>query len=102
MGPYAPAGPNWQRAIRSDVTRSLRAVEIECPNPEDLAKRWGQLFELDAQDLGNSRFQIVLDAGAIRFLPGSGSEAVFAGVELLAAKPSTAELCGVRFRLVDA
>ena len=102
MGPYAPAGPNWQRAIRSDVTRSLRAVEIECPNPGDLAKRWGQLFELDSQDLGNSRFQIVLDAGAIRFLPGSGSEAVFAGVELLAAKPSTAELCGVRFRLVDA
>jgi hypothetical protein len=97
MGPYAPAGPDWQRAIRRDVTRSLRAVEIECPDPDALATRWGKLFERPVKSRA-----IALDAGEIRFIPGAGKEAVFAGVELSAAKPSTVELCGVRFRLVDA
>ena len=97
MGPYAPAGPDWQRAIRNDTTRSLRAVEIECPDADALALRWGSLLERPVI----SR-TISLDAGEIRFIPGGRKEAVFAGVELIAAKPSVVELCGVRFRLVDA
>ena len=97
MGPYAPAGPNWQRAIRKDVARSLRAVEIECPDPEALALHWGTLLERPVA----SR-TIALDAGEIRFISSTLEEPVFAGVELAAAKPATVELCGVRFRLVDA
>jgi hypothetical protein len=102
MGPYSPAGLNWQRAIRKDITRRLVAVEIECPEPEALALRWGQIFQRKIQNLGNSKFRIELDAGAIVFLPGSGPEPVFAGVVLEAATPAIADLCGVRFRLVDA
>jgi hypothetical protein len=97
MGPYSPAGPDWQRAIRQDLTRSLQAVEIECPDPAGLSARWAQLFERSA----TKQNRIQLDAGEIRFLPGSGPEPVFAGVELLAARPSIVELCGVRFRSVD-
>ncbi|MFY9317276.1 MAG: VOC family protein [Burkholderiales bacterium] len=97
MGPYAPAGPDWQRAVRKELALSLRAVEIECPDPDALASHWGKLFERSV----TSR-TISLDAGEIRFISGAGKEAVFAGVELSAAKPSAAELCGVRFRLLDA
>jgi hypothetical protein len=102
MGPYAPAGPHWQRAIRQDVTRSMRAVEIECPEPENLALRWGRIFERETRNIKNSKYTIELDAGEIRFLPGTGAEPVFAGVVLEAAAPATVELCGVRFRSVDA
>lgn len=97
MGNYAPAGPDWQRAIRKDVARSLRAVEIECPDPGALAAHWGKLLERPVKSS-----VIALDAGEIRFLPGSATEPVFAGVELEASAPATVELCGVRFRLVDA
>src|SRR5512139_3331802 len=45
MGPYAPAGPDWQRAVRRDVVRRLAAVEIECPDPGALCARWGELLE---------------------------------------------------------
>jgi hypothetical protein len=98
MGPYAPAGPSWQHAVRADRVRGLRAVEIECAEPAALAARWSKLFDrpLAAPDC------IALDAGEIRFLPGNGPEPVLAGVVLEAASASTHDLCGVRFRLVDA
>ncbi len=92
MGPYAPAGPDWQRAIRGGV---MRAVEIECPDPATLASHWGKILERPVKSE-----TIALDAGEIRFLPGA--ESVFAGVVLEAATSSTIEISGVRFRLVDA
>lgn len=101
MGPYSPAGPDWQRAIRSNVVRSLLAVQIECPDAAALAAKWGAILERPVQDLGGGKFRITLDAGAINFLPGAGPEPVFAGVELEAAVPGAAlavSVCGVRFR----
>jgi hypothetical protein len=97
MGPYAPAGPHWQRAIRKDITRRLVAVEIESPDPDALATRWGKILQRPVRSAA-----IALDAGEIRFLRGSAPEPVFAGVVLEAATPAIVDLCGVRFRLVDA
>jgi hypothetical protein len=97
MGPYSPAGPTWQRAIRKDRTRSLRAVEIECPDPDAFASHWGRILERPVQSA-----MIALDAGAIHFLPGTGPEPAFAGVVLEAVAPAIVDLCGVRFRLIDA
>ncbi len=101
MGPYAPAGPNWQAAIRGQVTRRLLSVEIECPDAAGFASRWGKLLERQVQDLGAGRFRLSLDAGAIDFLRGSGPEAVLAGVGLEAAQARDAAIsvCGVRFVL---
>ena len=93
MGPYAPAGPDWQRAVRTDLVRCLRAVEIESPDPAALSSLWGKLLERPVKN--NC---IELDAGAIRFLPG-GNESAFTAVDLEAARSATVELCGVRFRL---
>ena len=101
MGPYAPAGPKWQAAIREQVTRRLLSVEIECPDAGRLASRWGALLQRPVQNLGAGRFRLPLDTGAIDFLPGSAPEAVFAGIELegAQARDSAINLCGVRFVL---
>lgn len=101
MGPYAPAGPHWQRAVRGDVARRLLAVEIECPDARAFAAKWGKILKRPVQELNGGNCRISLDAGAIQFLPGTGPEAVFAGVELEAAASGGAELsvCGLRFRL---
>lgn len=99
MGPYAPAGPDWQAAIRTGVTRALVAVEIECPDPRRLAARWGKILDRLVEKTSGDEYRIVLDAGAIDFLPGSGPEAVFVGVGLEAAKPATTDICGVRFQM---
>ena len=92
MGPYAPAGPDWQKAIRNAVVRRLTAVEIASPDPAGLAARWAKLFEKPVTEN-----RIELDSGAIRFL--QGPEEAFTGVELQAATNATVELCGVRFSL---
>jgi hypothetical protein len=81
-GAYAPAGPAWQSAIRQDVTRRLVAAEIECPEPAAFAARWGELLQRPVKAQKEGASEIALDSGAIRFLPGTLPEAVFAGVEL--------------------
>jgi hypothetical protein len=115
MGPYAPAGPNWQAAVRNDVTRRLTAVEIECPDPGGFAAGWAKILQRPVQASGENQYRIALDEGAIEFLPTAASEAVLAGVRLevvnvaaimAAAKASgcatgdtTVSACGVRFQL---
>ncbi len=37
LGPYPPAGPDWQKSIRKDVTLALTEVEMQSPDPR---RRW--------------------------------------------------------------
>ena len=43
LGPYPPAGPDWQKAIRKDVTQALTEVEMQSPDPQGLAEHWGKI-----------------------------------------------------------
>ena len=115
LGPYGPAGPDWQRFIRSDRTRSMLGVELESPEPERLAERWASILERPVQKLGNRRCRITLDTRTIETVPSTSSESVFAGVNLevagqaaifAAAKAQgcavgdgTVSACGMRFRI---
>ena len=38
LGPYPPAGPDWQKSIRKDVTQALTGVEMESPEPQRLPR----------------------------------------------------------------
>jgi hypothetical protein len=114
-GPYGPAGPDWQRAVRRDRTLAMTSVEIEAPDVEGIAQRWGHIANRRVEDAGNGRRRIALDAGAIDFVPSGAHEAVFSGINLEAADPraiflaadtqgcaagdGTVSVCGVRFRI---
>ncbi|HEX5611456.1 MAG TPA: VOC family protein [Burkholderiales bacterium] len=115
MGAYAPAGPRWQRFVRTGRVRSIAGVEIEAPDPERIAARWASILERSVHEMGNGKRRILLDAGTIDFLPSSGDEEILAGVILecadraaiaVAAKAAgclgadgTLEASGARFRL---
>ena len=102
LGPYGPAGPHWQRAIRTERTRSLLGVEIESPDTSSLAERWASIMERPVQDLGDGKRRIALDTGTIDVLPSTAPEAVLAGVNLEVADPApSVSACGVRFRLIS-
>ncbi|CAL74578.1 conserved hypothetical protein [Bradyrhizobium sp. ORS 278] len=45
LGPYPPAGPDWTRAIRRDVTTALTEVVLESPEPASLAAHWGRILD---------------------------------------------------------
>lgn len=46
LGPYPPAGPEWQKHIRKDVTQALTEVEMQSPEPQALAAHWGRILEV--------------------------------------------------------
>jgi hypothetical protein len=44
FGPYPPAGPDWQKSIRTDVTQALVGVEVQSAEPQELAEHWGRII----------------------------------------------------------
>jgi len=70
LGPYPPAGPDWQKAIRKDVTRALVGVEMESPAPDALAEHWGAILgsPVSRGEEGNPELKLV--NGIFRFRTG--------------------------------
>lgn len=68
-GAYPPAGPDWQKFIRKDVTQALTAVEMQSPDPAGLAEHWGKLLGIASNDaelkLPNASFRFVKGASEI-------------------------------------
>ena len=62
-GPYPPAGPDWHKAIRDDVTLALTGVTLTSPDPRGLAEHWGRIIGVPAMgieiDPGNCRISVV-------------------------------------------
>jgi len=62
-GPYPPAGPDWHRAIRDDVTLALTEVTLASPDPQGLAAHWSRIIGVPATgaDIGlvNCRIRVV-------------------------------------------
>ena len=112
QGPWHPAGPSWQQAVRTDVVRGISAVEIQSPEPARLAMRWREILERPIALDGTLR----LDDAVIHFLPESDGRGEGLGaLELIAvdrarllaaaerhgcrASQDEVVICGTRFRL---
>ncbi|MBR0835450.1 hypothetical protein JQ612_19870 [Bradyrhizobium manausense] len=69
LGPYPPAGPDWQKFIRKDVTLALTGVEMQSPDPQGLAEHWGKIIGVAAigseLKLPNATFRFVTGASEI-------------------------------------
>ena len=67
-GPYHPAGPDWRRAVKTDVTRSIVSVDVESPRPQDIAAHWSRILEQPLAD----DLTIATEMIGIRFVQGTG------------------------------
>lgn len=116
-GPYHPAGPNWRKAIRRDVTQGLLAAELQSPDPEALAQRWSRIIERPLTRRASGPFEIALDLGVLRFVEASdGRGEGLSGIDLQVANRiaileaarrrgkavagDVVAVCGIRFKLV--
>ena len=114
-GPWHPAGPDWQKARRTDVVRAITAVELQSPDPEPLAKRWSEIAGLTLT-AGEFGLEMQFSNATVRFVEArDGRGEGLGGVDLAAndagkATARAAELgcpvdgdtitiCGTRFRL---
>ena len=70
LGPYPPAGPDWQKSIRKDVTQALIGVEMESPDPQGLAEHWGGIIGLPVGKSESGEPELTLPNATFRFVRG--------------------------------
>ena len=70
LGPYPPAGPDWQNFIAKDVTQALTGVEMQSPDPHGLAAHWGEIIGVAAEGSGNGEAELKLPNCSFRFVKG--------------------------------
>lgn len=117
-GPWQPAGPSWQAAVRTEVVRGIASAEIQGSEPQALVRRWSEILEVPVAAEPGAAATLRLDNASLRFVPDrDGRGEGLGGVNLLAVDAGRAldaaerrgrrggadlvVLCGVRFRLLD-
>jgi hypothetical protein len=117
-GPWWPAGPDWQPAVRTDVVTSIAGAELQSDDPEALAERWSAIADIPIERSSAGTPEIPLENARLRFvedrdgrgegLGGIDVITIDRGRALAAASarglPVDADvvtLCGTRFKLVD-
>ena len=71
LGPYPPAGPDWQKSIRKDVTLALTGVEMESPEPQVLAEHWGKIIGIPVSTGKSGEPELKLPNASLRFVKGA-------------------------------
>lgn len=71
LGPYPPAGPDWQKSIRKDVTQALVEVVMASPEPEVLAAHWGKIIGIPVSTSRNAEPELKLPNAGFRFVNGA-------------------------------
>jgi hypothetical protein len=71
LGPYPPAGPDWQKSIRKDVTQALTGVEMESPEPLALAEHWGKIIGVSVSKNRSGEPELKLPNCSFRFVKGT-------------------------------
>ena len=94
-GPWLPAGPDWQRARRTEVVGGISAVEVQSQDPESTVARWAAVTGITAQGR-----VLPLDNATVTFVDGPVDSLV--GVTLVATDRARSgeahEVAGVLFR----
>jgi hypothetical protein len=71
LGPYPPAGPDWQRSIARDVTQALIAVEMQSPEPQALAEHWGNIIGIPVAKNQGGEPELKLPNCSFHFVKGA-------------------------------
>ena len=71
LGPYPPAGPDWQKSVRKDVTQALIGVEMESPQPQVLAEHWGKIIGIPVSTGKSGEPELKLPNASLRFVKGA-------------------------------
>ena len=91
MGPWSPAGKDWQQAIRTELVSAITAAEMQCDEPDKVATRWSEIVQIDRADVEGVP-TIPLDNATLRFVPiADGRPEGLAGIDLACADPDTVQ-----------
>lgn len=69
MGTWSPAGDGWQTFVKTDQTKRMLGIEVESPNPEDIAAHWSKIIEAPLKS-NKGVPTLTFEDGTIRFVKG--------------------------------
>lgn len=96
MGPWSPAGPDWQQAIRTDLVSAITAAEMQCADPDKVASRWSEIIQIDRTDDGGTP-TIAIDNATLRFVPITDSRGEgLGGIDVTCSDIATVKANGER------
>ena len=115
-GDWWPVEKDWKEHRNTDMVDAIIGAEIQTPEPDQLARRWGDLLQ---QEVGVTDGQpsISTTDGPVRFVtPSDGRPEGLRGIDVHASDPvtlieraehfglacdqGTIEVCGMKFNLV--
>jgi hypothetical protein len=116
-GPWHPAGNDWKSAVQTERAAAMVGAELQSPDPDALAARWGEILDRPVAKGVGGAAEITLDNATLRFVAASdGRGEGLGGVDLqagdrdgilAAAKGASLDvngdsinICGTRFRLL--
>jgi len=79
LGAYPPAGPDWQKFIRKDVTVALTGVEMQSADPAGLAEHWGRILGVPVSRGQGGAVELKLPNTSFRFVKGDAE--IMAGLD---------------------
>jgi catechol 2,3-dioxygenase-like lactoylglutathione lyase family enzyme len=85
-GPYHSAGPDWRAAVKTDVTRGLRDIVLESPDPHGLGTHWGRLLQAPYSEEGAGG-RIAVETCGVRFAPSRNGRESLAAVVVETVRP---------------
>src|SRR5215470_3726425 len=70
LGAYPPAGPDWQKHIKKEVTQAITGVEMQSSDPQGLAEHWGKIIGVGVSKGTNGAAELKLPNSTFRFVKG--------------------------------
>jgi hypothetical protein len=67
QGPYGPAGPYWQSAVRTQCVTAVVGAALQSDDPQGLAQRWGRILQRPPVLRGPGA-ELALDNAVLRFV----------------------------------
>jgi hypothetical protein len=71
LGAYPPAGSDWQKHIKKDVTQAITGVEMQSPDPAGLAAHWGGIIGVAVSKGVDGTAELRLPNATFRFMTGA-------------------------------
>jgi len=118
QGHWMPAGGNaWKAFVNTDIVSTIKAAELQSPDPVSLAQRWSEVAGIPLQKDTSGNLEMPLNNAVIRFVDatdgrGEGLGGIDIGVtdrELLLRNAkerglrisdSQVIICGLRFNIL--
>ncbi len=71
LGPWQPAGPSWQKQVKTAPVVAMTGCELAAPDPKALAALWSRLLDLPLRQGAKGPEMALANDGLITFVPGT-------------------------------